>query len=297
MKEETIIFDEQASVELSTKVELVTPELAQKYLERNTINRPINKSRVQYYAEQMRKGQWLLNGEAICFVRGGALANGQHRLHAVIESHTPTHFLIVRNCDPNSFVVYDSGKNRSISDVFSIEGIPNAVNVSAIINKYLLLSFKRSGFTKGGAYDRATGMSTKQFGKRTPSKQDVLNIYEESPETFQDIRNFCYALYRKVRMFSVSEMGGIVAYLIKDLRHSEESVKDFFNQLYENTPYTNDTVRLLREKLIKNAFGSVKMSSEYKSRIIIKAWNAYVRGKELKVLVWDKGREGDIWFI
>lgn len=58
---------EQESNRVWSKVETITPQIAQEYLAMNERNRPIRNSRVIMYADAMLRGQWQLNGEAICF--------------------------------------------------------------------------------------------------------------------------------------------------------------------------------------------------------------------------------------
>lgn len=71
---------------LQGKVETITPDMAREYLKSNSMNRPLNDRTVNLYAQEMRTGNWKLNGEAICFGKNGALLNGLHRLYAIVKS-------------------------------------------------------------------------------------------------------------------------------------------------------------------------------------------------------------------
>jgi len=84
-----------AEQELSFGVETITPEIAAAYLKRKGANRNISHLRVQRYAREMQRGDWLLTGEAIKFCNG-QLMDGQQRLLAVIESGVSVRMPVIR---------------------------------------------------------------------------------------------------------------------------------------------------------------------------------------------------------
>ena len=51
----------------SVTIELITPEVAARYLERNVGNRPISMNQVYNFARLMEEGKWHFNGDAIRF--------------------------------------------------------------------------------------------------------------------------------------------------------------------------------------------------------------------------------------
>src|SRR5690348_15979222 len=65
---------------------LVTPAVAEVLLSMNIGNRPLIKGWVDDLTERIRRGAWKLTGEPIIVAREGILNDGQHRLHAVVES-------------------------------------------------------------------------------------------------------------------------------------------------------------------------------------------------------------------
>lgn len=52
----------------------------------NIDNRPLRPSHVQDLAHAMRSGQWRATHESILVDVNGVVADGQHRLHAIVES-------------------------------------------------------------------------------------------------------------------------------------------------------------------------------------------------------------------
>lgn len=61
-------------------IETIAPETAERMLGRNTNNRSVSRRQVDLFARDMKRGAWKVNGEAIKFSRTGRLLDGQHRL-------------------------------------------------------------------------------------------------------------------------------------------------------------------------------------------------------------------------
>lgn len=109
------------------KIMEVSPETATRWLEKNTHNRDVQQSKVEEFAETMKRGEWKLSTEAIAFCHPWSdsagnrheetLINGQHRLWAVIMANKPVWFTVWWGCEPEEFGVIDQGKPRTQGDV------------------------------------------------------------------------------------------------------------------------------------------------------------------------------------
>jgi len=110
---------------------LVTPELAESWLGKNTQNRPLKKNKIALYARDMAAGRWQITGETIKFGTDGRLLDGQNRLHAVIQSDTSIQCLVVYGVHPSAQDVMDSGVARSAGDALAMAGMRNAKSVAA----------------------------------------------------------------------------------------------------------------------------------------------------------------------
>jgi len=93
---------------IGASIETVDVETAKQYLERNHGNRSINKHRVDNYARDMQAGHWT-PGSSIGFFENGELADGQHRLLAVVQSGVPTNFVVIRNLPFESKLNHNTG--------------------------------------------------------------------------------------------------------------------------------------------------------------------------------------------
>lgn len=264
--------------QLISRVETITPVLAEEYLRRNTNNRLLRKNIVSYYAAQMRNGQWMLNGEGIIFNEENVLVDGQHRLAAVVESGADVEMLVVRNADKNSFTTIDSGVSRKIQDTFYVKGIPNANKAASIISRYKrmcrsLAIMGNSGTAKQGD---------------TPSRQDLLLEYSSDEEFWQEVVRFACSCWSTMRLMTATEIGGFASYLIKEKKHPMEKVFFFFEQLLKVDTPQSRTISLYRKRLIQNLTMNKRISPQYNQQLFAKVWNAFVEGRELSCVKWSE---------
>jgi hypothetical protein len=131
---------EQPTAEIYT----VTPAVAARWLSRNVRNRVSRPSIVDAYARDMKAGNWQITGEAIKFDTNGALADGQHRLMAVIQADVSVPMLVVRGIAPDAQSVMDSGTKRTASDALTLDGHKNSTILAAVAR--LALKVPEAGF-------------------------------------------------------------------------------------------------------------------------------------------------------
>lgn len=240
----------------------------------------------------MREGKWRINGEPICFDKEGNLINGQHRLEAVVSAQVPIVSLVVRGVDAEAFVTYDAGLTRKLSHVFACKGVLNACSISGIVSKYMVLKYTNATPTGNNTTTHST------FFDQRKTKQESLEEYFADPDFFQEVHRFSQSAYTRLRLMSQGVMGGYVAYLIKEKKHSPEKVYEFFTALSTEGAWMNTAVATLRAKLYNNMTRSpnMRMSAVYIHQLIIKTWNAYLKGKTIKCLKWDSDVEGKLQF-
>jgi hypothetical protein len=255
---------------------LVTPSLAKLWLEtRNEGNRNVNENRVTAYVNEITKGNWKEDtGELIKFSKEGRLLDGQHRLKAVFKSGVSVAFHIAKNLEDSVFQVIDTGKPRGGSDAMKIAGIKHYTQLSSIMQKYNLLS---KGMHKGGK-----GV--------TLSNTEIINLYNSRPNYWNE--KVIHSVRQKAKfnnIISTTLIGGFSA--VFDEKDLIKSIS-FFEELCYGKQVTNNTVNLLRDKLIQKRISKThSLSLKSETAYIIKAWNAYRLGKEFKILKFDENIE------
>lgn len=101
---------------MDISVENVTPTRATAWLNFNKSNRRLRDGVVERYAEDMRNGRWTTCPVPISFYEDGDVADGQHRLWAIVESGCAQKFPVVRGLSRGDGLNIDTGVGRSLVD-------------------------------------------------------------------------------------------------------------------------------------------------------------------------------------
>jgi hypothetical protein len=145
----------------------VDPSDAKSLLERNTNNRKLRETVVDYYANEMINGNWIDNGDPIRIARSGRLLNGQHRLSAVVKAGVSLPFHFLSNLSEESFEQMDNGAKRTLNDNLDIV----SDHVSILNGIYQL--------REGVLQRRRVGPSQ----IKSVVTDDILELIEEMPRT------------------------------------------------------------------------------------------------------------------
>lgn len=124
----------------------ITPRFAEEFLKKNTSNRKIKIDKLNQFVREMTEGRWKKTHQGIAFYEDGTLADGQHRLKAIVLSNTPQTMLVTTNLPRNAISAIDLGTNRMAHDIAKILGYPDWVNKSAVAIARALLGelFRRN---------------------------------------------------------------------------------------------------------------------------------------------------------
>ena len=257
---------------MKTEVRTINKELATEMLKRNSQNRKLTNNHVTFLARQMKENKWYFDGQPIRFDIQGRLLDGQHRLNAVIESNTSHKFLIIRDLEPDSFQVMDTGRLRSAADTLSTLGIHYASDIASVVKTL-------KSFEKGSSFDRA----------RIITNTDVVNWYEKNQDIDVLIRRSEFLSNQFSRVLSRSQITALMYFFNKlNVEHS----KTFLNKLCTGLDLKMDSpIYLLRKKLVENKMSKLKLSTVHKYALIIKAWNYFRLNKKVTVIRWNNSVE------
>lgn len=103
-------------------VENVTPSKAEHWLNQNKSNRKMRDGVAEKYADDMRNGRWTTCPEPISFYEDGDLADGQHRLWAIVESGVSVKFPVARGLKREDGLNLNTGLGRTLVDNARISG-------------------------------------------------------------------------------------------------------------------------------------------------------------------------------
>lgn len=135
---------------MRTELVKITPVLAEHYLSKNTLNRNVSQRLVNKYAHDMESGSWMLNHQGIAFYEDGSVADGQHRLLAVIQSGKTVSMMVTFGLKKPVATTIDGGRKRSLSDGIKIGELSDWIGPRHIylINQVADLSSKRLSATE-----------------------------------------------------------------------------------------------------------------------------------------------------
>lgn len=252
--------------------ELITPSRAKEYLEANTQNRRVKNPVVYRYADDMVNGRWKLDtGETIKISETGIILDGQHRLLAVVKANTSIMFHLAKGLPNNVFDVIDTGSNRNASDIFKIKGVKNENKLPSIISMYNSL--------KNPDRIRDSHLHHKSTNAM------LLEQYYKNEPYWQSVATKSHALYLSfAKILTPSMIGGFYAYF-NDL--NSLMAENFMEQICTGSGIENETVLLLRNRLIQDKTSLRKISLSHKIALIIKTWNFFIKGDTVKVLKFD----------
>ena len=105
-----------------TKTISVTPLMASTWLLSNSQNRTISQHTVTLYSRAMQNNEWRETHQGIAFYEDGTLADGQHRLHAIMQSGCTVPMLVTNGLARDTAYGIDANRPRSTSDIVRIGG-------------------------------------------------------------------------------------------------------------------------------------------------------------------------------
>lgn len=259
------VTKQQWENDMEAKVLRITPQIAAELLEGNDSNRRLSEETVKAYAALMERGVWKLNGEAIKVAKNGILLDGQHRLSAVIRSGITIECLVVFGIDNQVFDTLDQGKKRGMSDVLSIKGEANVTALASILRLLCRLEMNPTN--------------------PTLSSTVPIDVMENYLIKHPDVRIYAAKCGRANNLGEKSIMG---AFWFLFAQKNPELADSFFESIIDGVNLSSgNPVRILRDRLLVNkASNTSKIPTKVIAALIVKAWNAYRLGKDMKHLQW-----------
>jgi uncharacterized protein YerC/hydrogenase maturation factor len=249
---------------MHSEVQLITPEKAAQLLLINTNNRHLTRSNVDFFAKQLRNGEWMLTHQGIAITKSGKLADGQHRLTAVVETGIPAQMLVTTGLDDNAFAVLDTGRARRASDVLSIQNGKQA-NVAASAVKLYILYENNPNFVWSG--------SVLKLGNSA-----ILEKYNQDRETWNRLSHLANTY--SVPKVLVPSPFACMAYIAEKKGINTITVEQIAHDLKHGANLQpGDPVLAYRNKL---SYGE-KTNGQSRLADYIKLLNARLQGQTLKI--------------
>lgn len=267
-------------IQTTAEIVQVTPETAAEWLSnRWGEQRGVRANHVERLAADMEAGRFRISPDAILRIKG-KLANGQHRLQAVIKTGKCQSFLVMESNDDELYKVIDAGLRRSVSD--GLIGVPYARAIPAIARWV-------QSYEKQNLYHAARSPSEASAGSCHvySTQAEMIEYCLSNVAALSEAAAFVGTLYEQTLLLQ-SSIGGAL-YVIAHSHNKGEEVKAFLTQVYvEGGPTSAGD---LRNRLIANRGSKSKIKAGYIFGITLKAFKAFCQGKRAGVLKWAKDEE------
>lgn len=248
----------------------IDPEDAKLLLARNPANRRIDPRYVAQLAESLRAGGWKFNGEPIIVDAEGMLADGQHRLAAIVSTGISARTLVVVGIPTQARDTIDGGRKRTAANVLQMEGVGNASYAAAAAGYALRIERGLMGTTGGHV---------------NLSREQIVDYVRKTP-ALGDAVTFCRNRFRQVGHQSL-----FAAILLECRRRDPVLADAFFLALSDGQNLSaGEPVYLLRQALLARS-GGQRQLEEWVFGMTVKAWNVTRAQKRLRTLSYKLGTE------
>ena len=257
--------DMPKSKRFTSEVLVISPEIAQAWLDQNTKNRKPSASVVAAYARDMKTKRWKLTGDAIRFDAVGNLIDGQHRLMACIAANNPFESLVVYGLDPTTQEHIDTGKVRRLTDMLTLRGVNNTLALAATIR--VLFGQKYGDEKRQIKMTHAEGFA----------------LMEKHPQLHASVRTCMGAIGPSKSLLAYVHYVGAFKLDMKDRA-------DAFIEVFKTgkPDYAGDPAHKLRERMLRARTERNEIKRDEIIKAVFHVWNLFAKKKKVETLKWPK---------
>ena len=261
--------------------ETVTPELAQKYLNQNKLNRPVKQYHVKQLARDMRNDNFPENGEnGVTFDWNGNIAGGQHTLLAIVESGKTVTFRVTRGVPPEVRATMNDSLKQRFADDLSVAGVSRSSDAEGLLRKVIVWEqVARENKGQGGLMSwRGNKPSRAQLAQEWPTyATGIVNATVMEPQWHNAWPGNRGAMLMALWVFR--EKYGF----------PQDVVEDFLSRVCYGSSDPEDKMLFAR---LRSRFAKDE-SAPAQVFWLIRVWNAWIGGENLTKLQEPKGGIAD----
>ena len=262
-------------------IETVTPAMALKWLANGVHNRKIREINVERLTKSMLENKWKFIGDTIRFNEEDDLLDGQHRLKALIASKKTLDFLVIRNLPTSCMDVIDTGKARSLADVLRLEypDLKYTCCLSSALKR--LHPYKQGKCLSVGSTSAATNVSN----------QEGLELYKNNRKMEESNNYVCNNVGLKQLM--PLSMASFFHYILHEI--DGDAAEVFFDRLSSGLDLCEGSpILVLRNRIFTDKVRERSkrvLNDLVLTALITKAWNFFLKGKQIKTLSYSSWKE------
>jgi hypothetical protein len=260
------LFSKHEVMNAKLSIENINPKRASEMLA-NIFEgqRNLRNSYVDRLAQEIINGQWRLSPDCIVIIKD-CVANGQHRLQAVVRAGKACPFIVMTSADDELFKIIDCGIKRTVAD--ALTNVNNATSVASAATWIMKYDLDLLGRTHGG------GQSN------TCTRSSILEYVQQHHDELQEQVVFCAALYKKKQVAVPSRMAAL---LHIGARKNDQMTRRFITSVYMGDS-REDSAWDFREKIMRDRAGKAKLPAPFLFGLAIKSLRSYINGTRIGVL-------------
>lgn len=246
---------------VTAQVETIDPARATELLGEMLANRNMRTMKVRNFATDIAAGGWYVNGEAIKIDVNNKVADGEHRLQAIILADKAIETLMVYGVEPKARITMDTGTARTLADHLKLNGEIHCTTLAAALSVI---------------HCRELGDYLRQS---SPSHLAAVEMLEANP----DLRiSAAWVVDHMKKLRGIPKGLSTVLHYETHLI-SEEDAEAFWHKLATGEDlHARSPIKLLRDRLALSAnHASTRLTYGTKHAIMIKAWNNYVQVNDM----------------
>lgn len=261
--------------------ETVGPDLAQKYLDRNKLNRKVKQWHVNQLAADMSNDNFPENGEnGVTFDWNGNIAGGQHTLLAIVKSGKTVTFRVTRGVPPEVRSTMNDSLKQSFADDLGVSGVGSASLSDTLLRKVIVWeAVAKQNKGQGGLSAWKTWrFSRAQLATEWPTYAtgivDALTGVQQWHRAWPGNRGAMQLMYWL---------------LTEKYAFPEAVVNDFFSRVSYGSSDPDEMIlfQRLRERFNRNSAAPAQMFW------LVRVWNAWVGDERLTKLQEPQGGIAD----
>lgn len=267
---------------MKTEIRTFDSSEIEKLLDKEDNYRKLSISHSDALLADMLAGRWMQPSPSpiVLSKDGNRLIDGQHRLLAALNYNKQTRrkvqFLVVYVKDEASAIVtMDTGKKRTIGDFLARCQATSRTTVGALIAVEAALP--QDGTLNVSMWDRGASKSVAAMAEEFSANRSRM----------EDVASMCH------KAFAVGSLGapGLLAAVVWQIQKKNRAASErFVEMLGSGVGMTaSNPIYQLRQYMQRRAVRGSTRVIERRSMVaalIIKAWNAWISGQEVKTLRW-----------
>jgi len=254
---------------------MVGRERALELLEFNTDNRNVQRIEVRRMVSDMHSGRFQPRVSDVRVSSTGVLLDGQHTLLAVVESGLPAWLTVHLNASDGEWSVIDSGTKRTVAQALGRMGYPQARNLAAVAKAVMV--WRETGYpgVSGAGAQTEYGLS----------RSIIIEFADANAEELLPHVRRAVVRSKKMPLMPATWIAALSVALSDADRDLGDS---FMAQLFGEVEAVGVMPLRLRERLSIIAMRSAdhRPGSAVLLGMSIKAFNAWVSGREIRKLSW-----------